>query len=66
MQVSSRRFGRPTHPHGGLPSVGLLQAEHLRHHVVGGGMEQDAAGGQAHHHVAAHGGQADRNGVGTC
>lgn len=45
--------------------MGLLQPEHLRHHVVSGGVQQDPARGQAHHHVTAHGRQADRDGIGT-
>lgn len=43
----------------------LLQAEDLRHHVVGGGMQQDPARGQADHHVAAHGRQANRDSIRT-
>lgn len=46
--------------------MGLLQAEHLCHHVVGGGVQQDPAGGQPHHDVAAHGGQAYGDSIGTC
>lgn len=44
-----------SYSNGRLSSVWLLQTEHLRHHVVGGGMEQDPPGGQSYHHVAAHG-----------
>lgn len=43
----------------------LLQAEDLRHHVVGGGMQQDPARGQADHDVAAHRRQADGDRIWT-
>lgn len=52
-----------SHPDGRLSSVWLLQAEDLRHHVIGGGVQQDPARGQAHHHIAAHRRQADRDGI---
>lgn len=55
-----------SHPDGRLSSMRLLQTEDLRHHVVCGGVKQDPARGQPHHHVTAHGGQTDRDGVGTC
>lgn len=54
------------HPDGSLSTVRLLQAEDLRHHVVGGGMQQDPARGQANHHIAAHRRQANRDGIWTC
>lgn len=44
----------------------LLQAEHLRHHMVSGRMQEDPTRGQAHHDVASHRRQADRDGVWTC
>lgn len=44
----------------------LLQAEDLRHHVVGGGMQQDSPRGQADHDVAAHRRQANRDSIWTC
>lgn len=43
----------------------LLQAEDLRHHVVGGGVEQDPARGQTHHDVAAHRRQANGDSIGA-
>lgn len=63
---SSRVLVVEAHPDGRLSSMRLLQAEDLRHHVVGGGMQQDPARGQADHHVAAHRRQTDRDSIWTC